>query len=162
MGFDLLGPARARVVMVVHLARTPTGGDLARWCNSTERFAAWDAAVRIPLAAGGVAPAHIRRAMSDRIGSSVSGDVMTSAALAASELVSNALQHVGDGRFELRMADGEIGLAVFDAQPGSWPALRESAPLADAGRGLGIVANVADAWGITAGPEEKAVWCELR
>ena len=48
-------------------------------------------------------------------------DVAASAALAASERVSDALQHVGDGRFELRVTDDGIGLAVFDAQPQSWP-----------------------------------------
>jgi hypothetical protein len=55
-----------------------------------------------------------------------------------------------------------VRLAVFDSQPLSWPTVSLADPLAEAGRGLGIVAAVADAWGITAGREEKAVWCELR
>jgi hypothetical protein len=150
--------------MVVHISRQPLSTDVERWCRGTERFGEWSSAIRLSLAAGAVAPAHVRRTVADYVRPTFTDDVLTTAPLAASELVSNALQHVGDGRFELDVgaAEGEVRLAVFDSQPLSWPTVRPADPLGDAGRGLGIVAAVADAWGITAGREEKAVWCELR
>jgi serine/threonine-protein kinase RsbW len=155
----------ARAVTVVHPSAPPSAADLTRWCRSSHRDPGVPD-VSVPLSSGAVAPSAARRAVAGYVGPSFGDHVVTAAALIASELVSNALQHVGDGRLELDTDGEELRLAVSDARRHDWPA---SPPLdglpdvlADAGRGLSIVASVAAAWGITARADGKSVWCELR
>jgi|SoiMethySBSTD1v2_1073268.scaffolds.fasta_scaffold1751091_1 hypothetical protein len=66
------------------------------------------------------------------------------------------------GRLEVEGTRQRVTLAVFDSEPTSWPILTSAGPSASAGRGLNIVAAISSAWGITAGPAETCVWCELR
>ena len=161
LALQLLDSPRVRVVMAVHVTRTPSRADVARWCLCAERFGTARSDVRLALAGGAVPPVRVRRTVAETV--SLLGDaVVSSASLLASELVSNALQHAGDGRFELQLRHGEVRLSVFDPLPRRWPTVRSGEPLADAGRGLGIVDAIADAWGITADQRQKAVWCEVR
>ncbi|MEU7025072.1 ATP-binding protein [Streptomyces sp. NPDC046275] len=86
--------------------------------------------------------------------------------LCASELLTNVIQHVGEGtpvtvRVTARHA-GTVRLAVTDPDPRVWPVLREAADGAESGRGLGLVEAVAVRWGVEQGPYGKTVWCELR
>ncbi|MEU8762287.1 ATP-binding protein [Streptomyces sp. NPDC048659] len=85
--------------------------------------------------------------------------------LCVSELLTNVIQHVGEGtpvtvRVEATR-EGRTRLAVTDPDPRVWPVLRESGPGAESGRGLGIVEAVALRWGVEQGPYGKTVWCEL-
>ncbi|MFB6816794.1 ATP-binding protein [Streptomyces sp. NPDC056347] len=88
--------------------------------------------------------------------------------LCVSELVTNALLHgvpPGRGvRLQLRLdpADGILHVEVHDSGdgevrlPGSW------APSdAETGRGLLMVATLADKWGVGERNPGKAVWCEF-
>ena len=156
---DVFGLPPVEVIMLVYPLADPSGPDLRRWCGGIADFGR--ATSGMVLAGGAVSPASVRR----EVASHVAGcpeSVRSAAPLAASELVSNALQHVGDGRFEIEVTPDIVTLAVFDTQPGTWPVPIAAAPLAPAGRGLSIVAAISSTWGITAGRGEKSVWCELR
>jgi hypothetical protein len=147
------------VLMLVYPLVLPSGPDLRRWCDGIADFG--HATSGMTLAAGAVSPASVRR----EVASQVAGcpeSVRSAAPLAASELVTNALQHVGDGRFALEVNPESVTLAVFDADPTSWPVPAAADLLGPAGRGLSIVAAISSTWGITAGRTEKSVWCELR
>jgi hypothetical protein len=156
---EVFGLPPVQVIMLVYPVAVPSGSDLLRWCDGITEFG--QAANGRALAGGAVSPASVRR----EVASQVAGcpeSVRSVAPLAASELVSNALQHVGDGRFEIDVSPDSVTLAVFDTQPERWPFPTPVDPLAPAGRGLSIVSAIAAAWGITAGRAEKSVWCELR
>ncbi|WP_405613263.1 ATP-binding protein [Streptomyces sp. NBC_01511] len=89
-----------------------------------------------------------------------------SAVLVLSELLTNAGRHacVSPGReietWYLRMSD-TLRIEVHDASP-DWPEVREPDPESPDGRGLALVAALADSWGVKHrnGPG-KSVWAEL-
>ncbi|MDQ0813124.1 anti-sigma regulatory factor (Ser/Thr protein kinase) [Streptomyces sp. B3I7] len=95
-------------------------------------------------------------------------DVTETAVLLLSELMTNAYRHakVPPGR-EIRTrcveTDGLLRLAVTDASD-VLPVVRETAPEDESGRGLPLVAALADDWGAEPRPcgIGKTVWCELR
>jgi len=159
LAHEVFGLPPVQVLMVVYPLVEPSGPDLHRWCGGIADFG------RVPggmaLAAGAVSPASVRREVASQV-AGCPDSVRSAAPLAASELVSNALQHVGDGRFEIAVTPDTVTLAVFDSQPTAWPAPIAVEPLAPAGRGLSIISAISSTWGITAGRAEKAVWCELR
>ncbi|WP_324605140.1 ATP-binding protein [Streptomyces sp. NRRL S-87] len=79
--------------------------------------------------------------------------------LCVSELATNALRHgVPPGRgYRLRMLrfEGVVRVEVHDSGPGL------SRLRVGAGRGLVVVAGVADRWGAVPRSPGKAVWCEF-
>ena len=156
---QVFGLPPVQVLMLVYPLVVPSGPDLLRWCDEITGFG--HAADGIALAAGAVSPASVRREVASQV-EGCAESVRSAAPLAASELVSNALQHVGDGRFAIEVNSDSVTLAVFDTQPERWPVPTAAEPLAPAGRGLSIVAAIASTWGVTAGRAEKSVWCELR
>ena len=98
----------------------------------------------------------------------LSADRYDDAALLVSELVTNAVQH-GRSAIALRVRSGPagIGIAVADDGP-PIPAAGTHEPVvpragATSGRGMAIVAAVADAWGVEPNvpPPGKTVWFEL-
>ena len=159
LAHDVFGLPPVKVIMLVYPLADPAAPDLRRWCGEIADFGR--AAGGMTLAAGAVSPASVRRDVVSQV-ARCPESVRSAAPLAASELVSNALQHVGDGRFEIAVTPDTVTLAVFDAQPTSWPVPIAAEPLAPAGRGLSIIAAISSTWGITAGRAEKSVWCELR
>ncbi|MEO3978579.1 ATP-binding protein [Streptomyces sp. CAU 1734] len=84
--------------------------------------------------------------------------------LCVSELATNAVMHgapPGRGyqlRFRLR-SDGVLRVEVHDSGPGV-PVVRVSAE-EESGRGLLLVAALADQWGIGERAPGKVVWCEF-
>ena len=66
------------------------------------------------------------------------------------ELAANAVTHgrVPGRDFELRLSlvTGSVRVEVTDTRGGPFPAVRPSGPLADGGRGLLLVAALADRW----------------
>ncbi len=89
--------------------------------------------------------------------------------MVVAELASNAVTHgrVPGRDAELRlMADRAAGLVrieVSDARGERYPWPEPAAPLADSGRGLLLVATLADAWGVTErlGGPGKTVWATV-
>ena len=82
-------------------------------------------------------------------------------ALAASELVSNALEH-GSPPLELRLLEIASGLRleVEDASPKPPTELHVPATAAS-GRGLSIVGAVSTRWGHYSTGSGKCVWCDI-
>jgi anti-sigma regulatory factor (Ser/Thr protein kinase) len=81
------------------------------------------------------------------------------AQLATSELVANAVRHAGTDLTLTISVDDVVTVAIRDGQP----ELRRPVPadgdyLAENGRGLHIVATIADDWGITTAVNGKIVW----
>ena len=89
-------------------------------------------------------------------------ELCQTAALLTSEVVTNAVLH-GRTRATLRVQEPPpyLRVAVEDANP-DLPEIGDAPELGSAsGRGMHIVAALADRWGIEATPTGKAVWFEL-
>ena len=89
--------------------------------------------------------------------------LLDDAALVLSELVTNALRAGGTSvTVQLQLWPGRLRVAVTDSAPGR-PHLRHPGLRETSGRGLQVVATLADDWGVTeldpAGG--KQVWAEL-
>ncbi|WP_405776801.1 ATP-binding protein [Streptomyces sp. NBC_00859] len=85
--------------------------------------------------------------------------------LCVSELATNALLHgVPPGRgFRLHLyleRDGLLRLEIHDSGPGEVRVPPEAVD-SDGGRGLSIVAAIADKWGVGERSPGKTVWCEF-
>lgn len=93
----------------------------------------------------------------------LAGDVAETVALMVSELATNSVQHA-DTAFVVGVehAEGVLRVEVSDESPGE-PLVRSPAPSQTTGRGLWIVAALADSWGVTdAGAGSgKTVWFTL-
>ena len=112
--------------------------------------------------------AHVaRHRLAEELTGLVSADLLADAAAIAAELVGNAVRHAaplpGDvvqvawrimlgGRLEIRVTDG--GSTVS-------PQLRVAEPEAVDGRGLTIVAALADDWGVERDGVGQCVWATL-
>jgi anti-sigma regulatory factor (Ser/Thr protein kinase) len=83
------------------------------------------------------------------------------AALLTSEVVTNAVLH-GDGTVVVRAHTdrGMLRVEVQDEGSGT-PVLQEVARDAEGGRGLALVAALADRWGVESVSDGKYVWFEL-
>ncbi len=87
--------------------------------------------------------------------------LVESAVLVVSELVTNAVRHAGGSELELLLeADGaSASVGVRDASPVS-PALVEAYD--GGGRGMVVVAALAERWHVEQLPTGKVVWAHLR
>ena len=84
--------------------------------------------------------------------------------LIASELVSNAIVHgAAPVELSLRHEDGAVTIEVTDGDS-HVDAVQQRDPdrAGPGGRGLGVVAVLADRWGARALPTGKAVWVTVR
>ena len=105
----------------------------------------------LPLDYGVTAPATVRAALRERMPEAASGSLL----LVASELVANAVLHgappvsvtvsVRADRVRVEVADGGIEMGVPK----------------DESRGLMIVGEITDAWGVECVPDGKVVWAEI-
>ncbi|MEI6360717.1 MAG: ATP-binding protein [Actinomycetes bacterium] len=82
--------------------------------------------------------------------------------LVASELVANAVEH-GEGDVELALALRPPGLrlTVVSGAAAGEPQVRPASPEDEGGRGLAIVAALADRWGWDQDDGRLAVWAEF-
>ena len=117
-------------------------------------FPAWPASV-----------ADARRYVGELLGS-VPPDLCRTATLLVSELATNVLLHTTSAEFavEIRTAAGEgtVWVGVTDSGRGL-PVVRSPSAVVERGRGVQLVATLADRWGARrrrAGTE-KTVWFEL-
>ncbi|MGW1772195.1 ATP-binding protein [Streptomyces sp. NPDC002104] len=86
------------------------------------------------------------------------------AELCVSELLTNALTHLGEGtpvtlRITGRAARTRVELT--DPDPHARPVRRQAADGDESGRGLALLDAIALQWGVIQGPGSKTVWCEL-
>ncbi|MFC5910008.1 ATP-binding protein [Streptacidiphilus monticola] len=82
--------------------------------------------------------------------------------LAASELLSNAIQHAGGVReLVVTLRDGLVRLDVLDASPVEPRLLAPGQPTRPGGHGLQVVNRLAARWGSDPVPGGKSVWAEF-
>ncbi|MFF5158402.1 ATP-binding protein [Streptomyces sp. NPDC000348] len=87
-------------------------------------------------------------------------DLVPTAELLVSELVSNALRHAsGPLRLTLERVSG-LRCLVSDGTA-DLPRPADAGPEEECGRGLALVDMLAARWGCETGPEGKSVWFEL-
>jgi anti-sigma regulatory factor (Ser/Thr protein kinase) len=120
--------------------------------EATARFAA---AADAPLAARRfVSSVLTRRPYEDRVD-------LTDARLVLSELATNAVLHAGTPfAVSVRSTGSVVRISVRDGSL-TRPVLRNGGPASLSGRGLHLVAAMAQSWGVDAGPDGKTVWAEL-
>lgn len=112
----------------------------------------------------------IRHLVSDAVRSWGLGELLDDAVLCASELASNAILHTRlPFAVEISRVEGGVRIEVFDQRPRELPSVVPATGVASditsrgtTGRGLLIVATIADRWGATASRDRKSVWAELR
>jgi anti-sigma regulatory factor (Ser/Thr protein kinase) len=112
-------------------------------------------------------PRQARRARQFVAGKLNGSPCTDTAVLLTSELVTNALAHSlsgTEGLFEVivwRDAAGVLVAVVDDGSDGN-PAAADADLDSESGRGLGLVAALADRWGHAGGAAGRAVWFLLR
>jgi Histidine kinase-like ATPase domain len=88
-------------------------------------------------------------------------DLTTDAALLVTELVTNAVLHARTViQVCLRKLENSVRLEVHDGSPAR-PSLRYHGPEATTGRGMAMVALLAESWGVDVAGEGKSVWAHL-
>ncbi|MCA1222131.1 SpoIIE family protein phosphatase [Streptomyces sp. 8L] len=118
-----------------------------------------DTAVSWPLDLGKQAPARARARAGAWLSERVGGEAAFRAELIVSELVTNAVRY-GTPPLSLGLILGRVlTVEVKDASPTS-PHLRHARTLDEGGRGLFIVAQMADRWGTRPSPRGKTIWAE--
>jgi anti-sigma regulatory factor (Ser/Thr protein kinase) len=112
--------------------------------------------------------AHVaRHRLAEELKSLVSADRLADAAAIAAELVGNAVRHAaplpGDViRVAWRLlATGDLEIRVTDGGSPSGPQVRVAGPEAVDGRGLTIVAALADRWGVERDGLGQCVWAAI-
>lgn len=111
------------------------------------------------LATPGAVPLA-RHAVREHLGAGVAHD----AELCVSELLTNALAHLGNGTPVTLRVTGRAArtrVELTDPDPRAWPVLREATGDDESGRGLALLDALALQWGVIQGPGSKTVWCEL-
>ncbi len=104
---------------------------------------------------------HVRRFVREALDVWGLAAVRDGAQLIASELGTNAARHAASPfRMTLTRGAAAVRLAVRDASPDQ-PQLRTPDPADIGGRGLALVAGLADAWGTTIESDGKTVWVEI-
>jgi anti-sigma regulatory factor (Ser/Thr protein kinase) len=112
----------------------------------------------VRLAHGVRAPAYARRWMAEQCTSWGCDDLAETASLILSELVTNVFLHAGtECTIEADYADSELTVIVSDGLAAEVRP-QDAGVNAEQGRGLAIVANLADMWGVAYEQDDKSVW----
>ena len=89
-------------------------------------------------------------------------DVADAAQLAVSEVITNALVHAGTAiDLRVRLEGSLLRVEVTDGSP-HFPCPRDYTSLAGTGRGLTLLDDSVDGWGVHAQGDGKLVWFEIR
>lgn len=107
--------------------------------------------------------ATARRFVSQQVTDWQAEQIVADAVLVISELATNAITHADSScRIRLSLTAATLRIDVIDAGSGT-PEPQLADPTSEHGRGLGMVAAVAAAWGMEALPGDgKLVWAELK
>jgi len=88
--------------------------------------------------------------------------VLADVTLMVSELATNVVHHAGTTfRVSVERTPSRVRVAVSDSGAGR-PARRDPGPHDTTGRGLLIVDQLAEAWGVEPDPPGKSVWFSVR
>ncbi len=108
------------------------------------------------------APAHSRAHLRDCLPKWGLAHLLDDAELVTSELVANAVRHGATPvTLTVTVSGGLLTIAVADADPHGTPIPRPADASATGGRGMAIVASMAQRWGCTQDVASKVVWAEL-
>jgi anti-sigma regulatory factor (Ser/Thr protein kinase) len=117
----------------------------------------------IELPADTTSPSRARAFVADTLTGWGLDELIDSATLLTSELVTNGVRHAGTGmELSVSRTDDGVRIAVTDRAAASHVRLRNAAQDAESGRGLFLVEQLADGWGSAVGDNAKTVWFELR
>ncbi|ROQ99470.1 serine phosphatase RsbU (regulator of sigma subunit) [Streptomyces sp. 2132.2] len=119
--------------------------------------------LRLPLTPGDPdGPAMARHLIRAAVAAWGAADRADEIELAADELMTNALVHTdGGGHLNVRLTpEGRIRIEVEDTSS-ALPRRREAGDWAVSGRGLLLVDQLAEAWGVEPRGGGKSVWCEF-
>lgn len=113
-------------------------------------------------------PAHpasvgrARRLVRDQLRLTGREDLVETAELVVSELVTNAIVHAGSKvGLDISVDESGVRVAVSDNST-HLPTLSSYGAMASTGRGLQLVAQMVDAWGMDRRPDGKAIWCRIQ
>ncbi|MFI8946492.1 SpoIIE family protein phosphatase [Streptomyces sp. NPDC053750] len=99
----------------------------------------------------------VRTALDD-----VASDLVDTAQLLVSELVTNAVLHARtEAEVTVSRLDGRVRVRVADRRPGRSLVPQNCPPYAGTGQGLALVEQLASRFGVGVGDEGKTVWFEL-
>lgn len=102
-----------------------------------------------------------RRMVASALETADRGDLVETAVLLVSEVVTNSVLHAGtEIRLQCHSRGPGVRIAVFDRSP-VLPGVRHYDAEATTGRGLALVATLADSWGIDYEEDGKTLWFEL-
>lgn len=117
----------------------------------------------IDLEPSGLAPAQARRVVRRMVSPLVPADVVHTAELLVSELVTNAITHgTGTVRLFVDCVNHCVSVTVSDDDPAS-PELQPERLLSEGGRGLRMIESLAGSWGVKPHDDGqgKDVWFRL-
>lgn len=108
------------------------------------------------------APRQARQAIIELLARSGRTDLGADAALLVSELVTNAVVHAG-GPITVSAAylHSTLRVEVHDTDQPPLPRLRKPSASDKTGRGLYLVALLADRWAMAPAPDGKTIWFEI-
>ena len=118
--------------------------------------------LNLALASSTDAPRQARQAISELLAGSGRTDLGADAAVLVSELVTNAVLHAsGPITISAAYLDSILRVEVHDTDTRPLPALRKPSASDKTGRGLHLVALLADRWAIVPTPAGKTIWFEI-
>ena len=88
-------------------------------------------------------------------------DLVDTATLAVSELVTNAVMHAGSEVVLRVYVDGPCVRVEVEDRASEHPRRRAYTDTGRHGRGVGIMEDVVQTWGVVELPDGKVVWFEL-
>lgn len=106
----------------------------------------------------------LRRVVALRLAAWGLPELVDTARLCVSELVSNVLTHVGIGTPGLLVVSvngADLRIEVHDPDTRALPAVVVAEADAEGGRGMTLVDALADRWGVQLHEHHKVTWCEL-
>ncbi|WNI19947.1 ATP-binding protein [Actinacidiphila sp. ITFR-21] len=121
-------------------------------------------AFRLPMRRDPASASAARRLVAAALSTWGLPQLAETSALVVSELVGNAVAHARHGRLILvtvtRVGPLRVRVAVVDRSH-IRPAVRETGPVDEGGRGLLLIASVSATWGTDPLPWGKRVWAEI-
>ncbi|MFE7072914.1 ATP-binding protein [Streptomyces sp. NPDC057620] len=91
-------------------------------------------------------------------------ELIDTAQLCVSELVSNVITHVGPGTPATLIVSKEgagLRIELHDPDTRALPTLRNEGVDSESGRGMDLITAVTDRWGVRLLADKKVTWCEL-
>lgn len=106
----------------------------------------------------------LRHLVQQRLGDWGLDEIVDTAQLCVSEIVSNVVTHVGPGTpgaLSLSLTGTHLRIEVQDPDTRALPTLVAAEADAEGGRGMALVEALTDRWGVQLRADRKVTWCEL-